>query len=144
MAAFTTSRLMAQRHSKLCHLFGKSVEELGLLPEENSIPRESDLSPTSEQEPEVSHIPHAPLPGKRLFPPFVRTVERQVAIPSTSQSDFIEERIQVVLRNNAVVDHTQLFGVDTFIEKVKDDIFAPHAGWIISLYGEGGLGKTAI
>jgi transcriptional regulator with XRE-family HTH domain len=56
----------------------------------------------------------------------------------------IEEGIKDILRNNAVVDHTQLFGVDTFIEKIKDDIFAPQAAWIISLYGEGGLGKTAI
>jgi len=56
----------------------------------------------------------------------------------------IEESIQGILRNNAIVDHTQLFGVDTFIEKIKDDIFAPQAAWVISLYGEGGLGKTAI
>src|SRR5258706_4687999 len=42
------------------------------------------------------------------------------------------------------VDHTQLFGVDTFIEKIKDDIFAPQGAWVISLCGEGGLGKTAI
>jgi hypothetical protein len=56
----------------------------------------------------------------------------------------IEERIQAILRNNAVVDHTQLFGVDTLIEKVKDDIFAPQTAWVISLCGEGGLGKTAI
>ena len=56
----------------------------------------------------------------------------------------IEERIQGILRNNAVVDHTQLFGVDTFIEKIKDDISAPQAAWVISLCGEGGLGKTAI
>jgi predicted transcriptional regulator len=56
----------------------------------------------------------------------------------------IEERIRRILRNNAVVDHTQLFGVDTFIEKIKDDIFALQGAWIISLCGEGGLGKTAI
>ena len=31
----------------------------------------------------------------------------------------IEDRIQGILRNNAVVDHTQLFGVDTYIEKNK-------------------------
>ena len=56
----------------------------------------------------------------------------------------IEDRIQGILRNNAVVDHTQLFGVDTFIEKIKDAISAPQAAWMISLCGEGGLGKTAI
>src|SRR5207253_6025038 len=56
----------------------------------------------------------------------------------------IKDRIQGILRNNAVVDHTQLFGVDTYIEKIKDDISAPQAAWVISLCGEGGLGKTAI
>ena len=56
----------------------------------------------------------------------------------------IEERIQSILRNNAVVDHTQLFGVDAFLEKIQEDIAAPQAAWIISLWGEGGLGKTAI
>lgn len=56
----------------------------------------------------------------------------------------VEERIQRVLRQNAVVDHTELFGVDAFLEKIKEDIAAPQAAWIISLWGEGGLGKTAI
>lgn len=65
-------------------------------------------------------------------------------ITETERIAHIEERIQSILRNNAVVDHTQLFGVDTFIEKIKDDIFAPQGAWIISLCGEGGLGKTAI
>ena len=60
------------------------------------------------------------------------------------QATFVEERIQGVLRNNAVVDHTQLFGVDAFLEKIKEDLSAPQAAWIISLWGEGGLGKTAI
>jgi transcriptional regulator with XRE-family HTH domain len=56
----------------------------------------------------------------------------------------IEERIQHILRTNAVVDHTQLFGADAILEKIKSDIAAPQATWIISLCGEGGLGKTAI
>ena len=38
----------------------------------------------------------------------------------------------------------QLFGVDTFLEKIKNDLSAPQAAWIISLFGEGGLGKTAL
>src|SRR5207244_2717620 len=71
----------------------------------------------------------------RLFDTPVAEIERAV---------LIEERVQDILRNNAVVDHTQLFGVDTFIEKIKDDISAPQAAWVISLCGEGGLGKTAI
>src|SRR5260370_22406097 len=65
-------------------------------------------------------------------------------VAKIERAALIEERIQSILRNNAVVDHTQLFGVDTFIEKIKDDISVPQAAWIISLCGEGGLGKTAI
>lgn len=133
-----------QLHSELSRIFGKSVEELGLFSEENSTSLESGLPLSSEQEPEVSQVPHTQLPEKRLFPPFMRTIQHQVTVPSPSQNAHIEERIQVVLRNNAIVDHTQLFGVDSFIEKVKDDLFAPQAGWVISLFGEGGLGKTAL
>ncbi len=133
-----------QLHSELCRIFGKSTEELGLVPDESNVPRASGLPSSLEQEPEVSPDPHPLLPGKRPFPPFVRSVQRQVTVTSPSQTAFIEERIQGILRNNAVVDHTQLFGADTFIEKVKDDISAPQAAWVISLCGEGGLGKTAI
>ncbi len=65
-------------------------------------------------------------------------------VAKRERSAHIEEHIQSILCNNAVVDHTQLFGVDTLIQKIKDDISAPRAAWIISLCGEGGLGKTAI
>ena len=133
-----------QLHSELCRIFGKSAEELGLVPDERNVPHASDLRSSLEQAPEVSSDPHPSLPGKRLFPPFVHSVQRQVTVASPSQIAIIEERIQGILRNNAVVDHTQLFGADTFIEKIKDDISAPQAAWVISLCGEGGLGKTAI
>ncbi len=65
-------------------------------------------------------------------------------VAKIERATFIQERIQSILRNNAVVDHTQLFGVDTLIEKIKDDISAPRSAWVISICGEGGLGKTAI
>src|SRR5262249_30187739 len=32
----------------------------------------------------------------------------------------------------------------SLIEKIKNDLAAPQAAWVISLCGEGGLGKTAI
>src|SRR5438045_8512127 len=51
-----------QLHSKLCQLFGKSAEELGLFFEKNNIAHESDLSSSPEQEAEVSYLPHVPLP----------------------------------------------------------------------------------
>ena len=130
-----------QLHGELCRVFGKSPEELGLLPEESN---EVDLPPQSEQEPTASSVPGTTISGGRIISPLVRTLQRQVTVPSLSQSSRVEERIQTILRNTAVVDHTQLFGVDTFIEKVKDDLFASQAGWIISLFGEGGLGKTAL
>src|SRR5438874_13775813 len=64
-----------QLHSELCRLFGKSAEELGLFTEENNEPRESGLPSSLEQEPEISPIRHQPLSEKRLFSPFVRSVQ---------------------------------------------------------------------
>ncbi len=132
-----------QLHGELCRIFGKSTEELGLVPDESTASRASGLPLSPEQEPEVSPD-QSSLPEKRFFSPFMRSVQRQVTVTSQSQTAFIEECIQGILRNNAVVDHTQLFGADTIIEKMKEAIAAPHAAWVISLCGEGGLGKTAI
>jgi len=133
-----------QLHSELCRIFGKSAEELGLVPDESNVPGAPGLRSSQEQEPEVSPDPHPSSPGERLLLPFARAVQRQVTVSSPSQTARIEERIQGILRSNAVVDHTQLFGADTFIKKIKDDISTLQASWVISLCGEGGLGKTAI
>jgi len=128
-----------QLHSEIGRIFGKSAEELGLVPDESTVSRAVSLPPSPEQEPEGAPGPHPSFPGKRLFSPFMRSI-----VTSPSQTVLIEESIQGILRNNAVVDHTQLFGADTLIEKIKDDLSVPQAAWIISLCGEGGLGKTAI
>ncbi len=101
----------------------RSLEEANLLI--TTIPAIKELDERDPDDAEIIELFNTPVGG----------IERVVPI---------EQRIQGILRNNTVVDHTQLFGVDTFIEKIKDDISAPQAAWIISLCGEGGLGKTAI
>jgi len=86
----------------------QSLEEANLLI--RTIPAIKDLD---ERDPDDAKI-------IALFNTPVAAIERVV---------LIEDRIQGILRNNAVVDHTQLFGVDTFIEKIKDDISAPQAAF---------------
>lgn len=65
-------------------------------------------------------------------------------VAKREQTARIEGRIHSILRTHAIVDHTQLFGVDSLLQKLRDDLFAQQAVWVISLCGEGGLGKTAI
>ena len=45
-------------------------------------------------------------------------------------------------RQNAVVDHDRLFGVDHLIELVVAAVASPSANWVVSLFGDGGIGKT--
>lgn len=130
---------------ELCRLFGKSAEELGLLPPDSNVVSHVDIQQlTTEPQTDRSIGSSPSSPGRRLFPSLIRAMQGQASGPSQPQNSNIEARIQTILRNNAVVDHMQLFGVDTFLEKVKNDLFAAQAGWIISLFGEGGLGKTAL
>jgi hypothetical protein len=56
----------------------------------------------------------------------------------------IDQRIKAVLAENALVDHVQLFGVEKFINNTGDLLSVSSGSRIISLFGEGGLGKTAI
>ncbi len=56
----------------------------------------------------------------------------------------VDEHIQTILRNNAVVDHIRLFGVEELITQVRYLLHTPNSSWIISLSGEGGVGKTAL
>src|SRR2546426_2515679 len=63
-----------QLHGELCRIFGKSAEELGLVPDESTSSRASGLPLSSEQEPSGSSDPHPSLPGKRLFSPLMRSV----------------------------------------------------------------------
>ena len=133
-----------QLHGELCRIFGKSAEELGLVPDESSVSGASVIPSAQEQRPEGFSDPQPSSPGKELFSPLVHSVQHQFAVTLPSQAVRRGEDIQALLRNNAVVDHTHLFGVDALLEKIKEDLFAPQAAWMISLCGEGGLGKTAI
>ncbi|GAC1465604.1 MAG: hypothetical protein NVS2B12_14340 [Ktedonobacteraceae bacterium] len=69
-----------------------------------------------------------------------------VAISTTDEAirDGIARRIKTILAANALVDHTQLFGVDDIILDVGNALSAPAGNWIISVFGEGGVGKTAL
>jgi len=56
----------------------------------------------------------------------------------------LQKRIQTTLSNHAVIDHTELFGVDEVIKKLKKQLVNLRGDWVISLAGEGGIGKTAL
>ena len=47
-------------------------------------------------------------------------------------------------KRKAIVDHDQLFGVDSLIKSLDEKLINPDANWIISIFGEGGIGKTAL
>lgn len=44
----------------------------------------------------------------------------------------------------AYVNHEQLFGVDQIIRAVTESVRSPHASDMVSIYGDGGIGKTAV
>lgn len=65
----------------------------------------------------------------------------------TPPVDFIQLRqdeLENFLQKYAIVDHEQLFGVDEILEDIHLHLLNPSGGWIISLFGEGGVGKTAL
>ena len=45
---------------------------------------------------------------------------------------------------HALVNHDRLFGVDSLINAVVDAIQSSTSGWVVSLFGDGGIGKTAV
>jgi hypothetical protein len=47
-------------------------------------------------------------------------------------------------QRDAVVDHDALFGVEEILVSLGDQLANPDANWIISIFGEGGIGKTAL
>lgn len=71
------------------------------------------------------------------------TKDASPAHKEASQSNS-EQKMSAILSENAQVDHTRLFGVDTLIADLGELLSAPNSNWIISLFGEGGLGKTAL
>jgi hypothetical protein len=70
--------------------------------------------------------------------------ETGIPVDDTSIPSSIDQRIKTILAENALVDHTQLFGVEEFIKDVGVLLSASSGSWLMSLFGEGGLGKTAL
>jgi hypothetical protein len=48
------------------------------------------------------------------------------------------------LRAVTAVDHTRLFGVDQQLDTLGESLRAADSGWIISIFGGAGVGKTAL
>ena len=40
--------------------------------------------------------------------------------------------------------YTELFGLDTHLAELGEELLAPHAPWLVSVEGLGGSGKTAL
>jgi hypothetical protein len=78
--------------------------------------------------------------------------ELQAAIPASEVSQRAERRQLPQInhrfvpddgwRRKAVVDHDRLFGVDRLIGLATAAVSSSSANWIVSLFGDGGIGKT--
>ncbi len=67
------------------------------------------------------------------------------AVPSTRQHlEIAATHPPTTWQRHALVDHDRLFGVDGLIGDVRDAIVSQTGHWVVSLFGEGGVGKTAI
>src|SRR5947209_8665679 len=87
---------------ELCRLFGKSAEEFGLLPPDNSEVGHVDVQQlTTEQQTDRSIGSSPSPPGRRLFPSLIRAMQGQTSGSSQPHNSNIEARIQTILRNNA-------------------------------------------
>jgi hypothetical protein len=97
----------------------------------------------------VSPFPHPPdgsSSGTPAIPPSMLNTKANTSIPpryDTPADTTIAYKIKVVLAENALIDHTELFGVEKLIEDIGHLLHSSSGSWIISLFGEGGLGKTA-
>jgi hypothetical protein len=67
-------------------------------------------------------------------------VQRAVA---TAETEEVRARLSGALQG-AIVDHEKLFGVGELVDDIQEHLLDPNRGWIISLFGEGGVGKTAL
>ena len=118
-------------HKSSAKALGKSVEELGLY--------------SAGDEPRSSENLRILTPDNSTSTSSAKSDAHDSSFnDSNSASDMIQQRIKSILRENAFVDHITLFGVDDILEHLREYLMAEQSGWIISLFGEGGLGKTAL
>ncbi len=122
-------------HKSIAKALGKTVEELGLYPAEDE--------QRSSEHVRLLNLDNAVSTG-HIASILNRTTSDNGLDDSGISTDTIRQRIRNVLRENAFVDHTTLFGVDDILEHLREYLIAEQSGWIISLFGEGGLGKTAL
>lgn len=52
------------------------------------------------------------------------------------------QRLDDSWRRDAIVDHDQVFGIRALLDKLAEELTTSERSWIISLFGEGGVGKT--
>lgn len=124
-------------HAKIAEVLGKTIEELGLYQAEGmTLPLEpEDVKPLRVALPEQAPPSEQEIPGL-----WKHHSHETVNVLSAS----IAEHIKAILRENAFVDHIALFGIDDILEKLREHLVAENSGWIMSLFGGGGLGKTAL
>ncbi len=56
----------------------------------------------------------------------------------------LQSKIERVIGETAIVDHERLFGVDEGLKQLDELLSVSDGRWIVSLFGEGGIGKTAL
>ena len=67
------------------------------------------------------------------------------ALPSIITSFHLnQEELEESLNKHAVVDHNELIGVNELLVEINNYLANPNDDWMISLFGEGGVGKTAL
>ena len=67
-----------------------------------------------------------------------------VVAPSPDLVRIQQDRLENYLQKYAVADHERLIGVDDLLEDIRTQILNPTGDWIISLFGEGGVGKRRL
>lgn len=70
--------------------------------------------------------------------------KRDETSAQTPNQGAVQSNIESILGKAAIVDHDQLFGVTEQLKQLQMLLSARDSSWIISLFGEGGIGKTAL
>ena len=67
--------------------------------------------------------------------------ETSYQIPNQEE---VQSNVEKILGKSAIVDHDKLYGVTDQLEQLEGLLSASDSSWIVSLFGEGGIGKTAL